>query len=76
KQQEEQQRQAAEQARVQQEQQKAQQTQTKPASGNTSNAYYKNCDAVRAAGKAPLYRDQPGYSSKLDRDGDGVACEK
>ena len=76
KQQEEQQRQAAEQARVQQEQQKAQQAQTKPASGNTSNAYYKNCDAVRDAGKAPLYRDQPGYSSKLDRDGDGVACEK
>lgn len=23
----------------------------------------------------PLYRGQPGYSSKLDRDGDGVACE-
>ena len=36
---------------------------------------YKNCDAVRAAGKAPLLRGQPGYSSKLDRDGDGVACE-
>jgi hypothetical protein len=30
---------------------------------------------VRAAGAAPLYRGQPGYSSKLDRDGDGVACE-
>lgn len=39
------------------------------------SAYYANCDAVRAAGKAPLYRDQPGYRSKLDRDGDGVACE-
>ncbi|AVL99792.1 deoxyribonuclease [Gordonia iterans] len=37
--------------------------------------YYKNCAAVRAAGKAPLYRGQPGYSSTLDRDGDGVACE-
>lgn len=37
---------------------------------------YKNCDAVRAAGKAPLLRGQPGYSSKLDADGDGVACEK
>ncbi|WP_239681902.1 excalibur calcium-binding domain-containing protein [Streptococcus constellatus] len=22
-----------------------------------------------------MYRGQPGYSSKLDRDGDGVACE-
>ncbi|HDR4424326.1 TPA: excalibur calcium-binding domain-containing protein, partial [Bacillus cereus] len=76
KQQEEQKRLADEQARKQQEEQKkAQQTQTQPAAGNTSNAYYKNCDAVRAAGKAPLYKDQPGYSRKLDKDGDGVACE-
>jgi hypothetical protein len=36
---------------------------------------YANCSAVKAAGKAPLYEGQPGYSSKLDRDGDGVACE-
>ncbi|MGM2766296.1 MULTISPECIES: excalibur calcium-binding domain-containing protein [unclassified Bacillus (in: firmicutes)] len=77
KQQEEQKRLADDQARKQQEEQKkAQQTQTQPAAGNTSNAYYKNCDAVRAAGKAPLYKDQPGYSRKLDKDGDGVACEK
>ncbi|MEU6623436.1 excalibur calcium-binding domain-containing protein [Streptomyces litmocidini] len=38
-------------------------------------AYYKNCDAVRAAGKAPIYRGQPGYRSGLDRDGDGKACD-
>lgn len=37
--------------------------------------YYANCTAVRAAGKAPIYAGQPGYSRKLDRDGDGVACE-
>jgi hypothetical protein len=37
--------------------------------------YYANCAAVRAAGKAPLYRGQPGYRAGLDRDGDGVACE-
>ena len=36
---------------------------------------YANCAAVRAAGAAPIYAGQPGYSSKLDRDGDGVACE-
>ena len=35
---------------------------------------YRNCDAVRAAGKAPLHRGAPGYSRRLDRDGDGVAC--
>jgi Protein of unknown function (DUF1524)/Excalibur calcium-binding domain len=28
-----------------------------------------------AAGAAPIMRGQPGYSSKLDRDGDGIACE-
>jgi len=36
---------------------------------------YKNCSAVRAAGKDPLYEGDPGYSTKLDRDRDGVACE-
>ena len=40
-----------------------------------SNVYYENCDAVRAAGAAPIYTGDPGYSRKLDRDGDGVACE-
>ncbi|PXW31319.1 UNVERIFIED_CONTAM: excalibur calcium-binding domain-containing protein [Williamsia faeni] len=40
-----------------------------------SSTYYQNCTAVRAAGAAPIYAGQPGYSSKLDRDGDGVACE-
>ncbi|PFK45207.1 excalibur calcium-binding domain-containing protein [Bacillus cereus] len=76
KQQEEQKRQADEQARKQQEEQKAQQAQTQPANGNTDSAYYINCAAVRAAGKAPLHKGQPGYSSHLDRDGDGIACEK
>jgi hypothetical protein len=40
-----------------------------------SNVYYANCTDVRAAGAAPILRGQPGYSSKLDRDGDGIACE-
>lgn len=37
--------------------------------------YYASCAAVRAAGAAPIHRGDPGYSSDLDRDGDGVACE-
>lgn len=37
--------------------------------------WYKNCAEARAAGAAPIYRGQPGYSSKLDRDNDGIACE-
>lgn len=39
------------------------------------SAYYKNCSAARAAGAAPLHRGDPGYAPKLDRDGDGIACE-
>lgn len=48
---------------------------TPPAQSSGGNVYYPNCDAVRAAGKAPLYRGQPGCSTKLDRDKDGIACE-
>ena len=40
-----------------------------------AETYYKNCSEARAAGAAPIYEGEPGYSSKLDRDGDGVACE-
>ena len=40
-----------------------------------SSTYYKICTAVRNAGAAPIYRGEPGYSRKLDRDGDGIACE-
>lgn len=40
-----------------------------------SARYYPNCSAARAAGVAPLDRDDPGYRSELDRDSDGVACE-
>lgn len=39
------------------------------------DVYYENCTAARAAGAAPVYRGDPGYSKKLDRDGDGVGCE-
>lgn len=45
-------------------------------SSDDGSAYYKNCDAVREAGKAPLHRGDPGYRKGLDRDGDGIACEK
>ncbi|MBS9534382.1 excalibur calcium-binding domain-containing protein [Mycobacterium sp. M1] len=37
--------------------------------------YYKNCAEARDAGVAPLHEGDPGYRSKLDRDGDGIACE-
>lgn len=52
-------------------------TKTQETSEAPSNpyVYYKDCDAARAAGAAPLHRGDPGYRSELDRDGDGVACE-
>ena len=36
---------------------------------------YGGCDAVRAAGAAPLRYGEPGYRADMDGDGDGVACE-
>ncbi|MGN5239332.1 excalibur calcium-binding domain-containing protein [Rhodococcus sp. SJ-3] len=46
-----------------------------PAPRERPSAYYKNCDAARAAGAAPLNRESPGYRPELDRDDDGIACE-
>lgn len=43
------------------------------ASGGST--YYADCSAARAAGAAPVRRGDPGYSARLDRDGDGVGCE-
>jgi hypothetical protein len=37
--------------------------------------HYRNCDAARAAGAAPVRTGDPGYARHLDRDGDGVGCE-
>jgi hypothetical protein len=46
-----------------------------PAAPAPASAYYQNCDAVRAAGAAPLYAGQPGFRAALDRNSNGVACE-
>lgn len=48
---------------------------TPPETTGGGDVYYVNCDAVRVAGRAPLYRGQPGYRLALDRDKDGIACE-
>jgi hypothetical protein len=39
-------------------------------------AFYENCDAARQAGVAPILRGEPGYRPALDRDNDGIACER
>ena len=38
--------------------------------------YFKNCTEAWNAGVAPLRRGDPGYGPHLDRDGDGIACER
>ncbi|MFD7159225.1 excalibur calcium-binding domain-containing protein [Kribbella sp. NPDC059898] len=45
-----------------------------PPTPTTAQVTYKNCAEVRAAGKAPLHRGDPGYTEQLDHNGDGVAC--
>lgn len=40
-----------------------------------ASVHYPGCNAVRAAGAAPLHRGQPGYREEMDGDGDGIACE-
>ncbi len=39
------------------------------------SVYYQNCDAVRAAGAAPISPDDPGWQEKFDRDNDGIGCD-
>lgn len=36
---------------------------------------YANCKEAHADDKYNIPRGAPGYSAKLDRDGDGLACE-
>ncbi|SEE11936.1 excalibur calcium-binding domain-containing protein [Ruania alba] len=46
-----------------------------PTAQAPSSVYYRNCDAARAAGAAPVRVGDPGYGTHLDRDRDGVGCE-
>jgi len=41
-----------------------------------TNVYFKNCDAARSAGAAPVHQGEPGYGKHLDRDGDGIGCDR
>lgn len=43
--------------------------------GDASAQSFANCDEARAAGASNLRAGMPGYSSALDADGDGIACE-
>ncbi|WP_237487523.1 excalibur calcium-binding domain-containing protein [Parapontixanthobacter aurantiacus] len=45
------------------------------ATASQGGVYFRNCDAARKAGAAPVKRGQPGYGVHLDRDRDGIGCE-
>ena len=38
--------------------------------------HFRNCKEARAAGYSHMRRGEPGYAPHLDRDGDGIACDK
>ncbi|KAA8720183.1 excalibur calcium-binding domain-containing protein [Corynebacterium spheniscorum] len=47
-----------------------------PPAQQPASVHYRNCQEAKNAGAAPIYRGEPGYAPHLDRDGDGIACEK
>jgi hypothetical protein len=70
---------AAEEQRKQQEaaaQAQAQAQAEAEAQQQASNVYYKNCTAAKEAGAAPIRQGEPGYGKHLDRDGDGIGCDR
>ena len=42
----------------------------------SSGGGFRSCAQARAAGAAPVRSGDAGYSRRIDRDGDGVACER
>lgn len=45
-------------------------------SAQTLGRQFENCDAAFKAGVFNIQKTDPSYASKLDRDNDGIACEK
>ncbi|MTJ62911.1 hypothetical protein GL305_18685 [Nocardia seriolae] len=50
--------------------------QAAPTTTKAPSVYYGSCAEAKRAGFAPLHRGDPGYRPGLDRNGDGIACEK
>ncbi|MCK8673535.1 excalibur calcium-binding domain-containing protein [Rhodococcus sp. HM1] len=49
---------------------------TPPPAPRQPTVSYRNCDEAKAAGAAPILKGEPGYGTHLDRDKDGIACDK
>lgn len=77
---------AAAAARVHQQQINTQQQTTRPQTAprqvapapqpSPQDLHFRSCKEARAAGYSHMRRGEPGYSPHLDRDNDGVACDK
>jgi Excalibur calcium-binding domain len=48
----------------------------KRSAGGNSGRHFSSCAAARKAGYTHMRRGRTGYSPNLDRDGDGIACDK
>ncbi|MEE2061421.1 excalibur calcium-binding domain-containing protein [Rhodococcus artemisiae] len=53
-----------------------QQSAPAPTPRSAPSGGFKNCTEAWNAGAAPVYRDDPGYAPRLDRDNDGIGCER
>jgi Excalibur calcium-binding domain len=51
-------------------------TKKKKRKSSSGAAKFRSCVEARKAGYTHMRRGQAGYSKGLDRDGDGVACDK
>ena len=47
-----------------------------PQPAPSAELHFGSCKEARAAGYSHMRRGEPGYSPHLDRDGDGIACDK
>lgn len=47
-----------------------------PAPAPPAELHFSSCKEARAAGYSHMRRGEPGYSPHLDRDNDGIACDK
>lgn len=50
-------------------------TKSKKKKSDSNDVYFNSCKEAKASGYSNIRRGEPGYRDKLDRDGDGIACE-
>lgn len=54
----------------------AEKVKNRTTSNNSNGRAFENCSAAFDAGVFNIKRSDPSYENKLDRDNDGIACEK